>query len=161
MKKLPNGVIAYYPSEFMQKIIAVLLVITGIAIMSPLCPNKDGQMWLIALMLLAGGGSMVWESFFQVICFLYPDRIEWYSRPFVRYKKHILVWEEITGFYLSEKTIKRGKDYRRVKVLNLQTADGSEPAQIIRFYALSKKDRDHLLNELRIRGIVQGKDQEE
>ena len=156
MKQLSNGVIAYYPSETMQKIISLLMCLVGVALVSPLLPGKDGRDWIVALVILVSSIFLIRDAFFKPICLVYPEKIEWYSREFIFYTPNTLTWEQISEFYLNEESVKRGREYLFVKVLILKTSD--ESFKMKRFYSLSKQDRENLLNELRARGIPQESD---
>ncbi len=162
MKKFPNGIIAYYPRTS-QKIISVLMVMVGVALAGSLCDGKDGSLWIIAIVMLIGGGFLVWDSFFQAVFRMCPDKLEWYSRLFVFYRKNVLPWDKISEFYLNEEYVKRYRGWTLEKVLILRIKDNPEKSiKIVRFfYSLSEQDRESLLNELRRHGIPQGSDRKD
>ena len=156
MKRLSNGAVVYYPRLIGAKIVAVLFVF--LALISTFGAN-DGVFALITWLVT---GVFVWQGFFhEPVCTVYPERIEWYFRPFLRQKTQSLFWEEITHFYLQEEWKRQGKTRILVNVLVLGTAmipKGQEPYKIDNLFLLGKKDQEDVLNALRQRGIPQGPD---
>ena len=155
MKRLPSGATAYYPNTTVLKVLAILFALLGIFFF---CASFDRAMALCSVVLAFLFG---WQGFFpSPVCLIYLEKIEWYHRPFLRRKKYSLLWEEIAAFHLKEEWVKHGKNNVLARVIVFQThTPTKEPLKIRDFFLLKKAEREHLLNELRVREILQEPDE--
>ena len=155
MKRKGNELIFSFHQNIFNKFLGCLLVLGMITL--TVCLFHSRELLFIYILSMAVSIYIVAIIFFPpAVCKIYPDHITWKQVETTGEpaKKYSLLWPEVKAFYLAERPVYYGRGYTLKTVLFLVTAN-YRPHKMQNFGFLSKKDREALLTELKVRGIAE------
>ena len=155
MKCKGNELIFSFHQNIFNKFLGCLLVLGMITL--TVCLFHSREVLFIYMLSMAVSIYFFTIIFFPpAVCKIYPDHIAWkqvetMGKPA---KQYSLLWPEVKAFYLAERPVYYGRGYTVKTVLFLVTAN-YHSHKMQNFGFLSKKDREALLTELKVRGIAE------
>lgn len=149
MKKLPGGVVAFYPSVMTRILLIVSVVFFGLFL--PLFGSEDGEwhpQYIIVIVLTV----FLWlwgfkNLFFPLpVCLLYPEKVSAGKRE--------LFWDQLEKCYVRQEWRGSGKGRHLVhELVFLPAAQANAELLVINYFSLSKKDQKILKQEISLRGV--------
>ena len=155
MKRRDNELIFSFHQNIFNKFLGCLLALGMITL--TLCLFHNRELLFIYILSMAVSIYFFTIIFFPpAVCKIYPDHIAWKQvettgKPA---KKYSLLWPNVKAFYLADRLVYCGRGNKLKTVLILVTGNFCSH-KMQNFGFLSKKDREALLTELKVRGIAE------
>lgn len=157
MKRKGNELIFSFHQNIFNRFLGCLLVLGMITL--TVCLFHSRELLFIYILSMAVSIYFFTLIFFSpAVCKIYPAHIEWEQVEAETMgksvQKYSLLWPEVKAFYLAERLVYCGRGNKLKTVLILVTGNFCSH-KMQNFGFLSKKGREALLTELKVRGIAE------